>query len=113
MPFIIIKSSKPIDSGLSDKLQNEIAGIMETIPGKNVSNTTFCISDGYRIYKELKPVEAVFIEVRMYKESPTESKKAFAEKLFKVVENVLGIPPSNTTINFNEFQEWASNGGYF
>ena len=113
MPFINIKSSKPVDTKLADKLQNEVAGIMETIPGKNVSNTTFCISDGYRIFKELKPVEAVFIEVRMYKESPVESKKAFAEQLFKIIENVLGIPPSNATINFIEFQEWASNGGYF
>jgi len=113
MPFINIQVSKPIDNTTRDKLQTEIAGIMELIPGKNSGNTTICISDNYTIYKDKQPIVAAFIEIRLYKESPEESKSLFADSLFKIVESVIDIPPSFVQMNFVELPNWASNGKFF
>ena len=94
-------------------LQKEIAGSMEIIPGKNAANTVICISDNYTMYRDTQSFEAVFVDIRLYKESPTENKKEFAERLFVIFEKVLNILPSHVQMNFVELPCWASNGNFF
>jgi len=113
MPHINIMISKPLDNDTRNDLQNKIADSMELIPGKNAGNTLICISDNYSMYRDKKPLEAIYIDIRLYKESPDENKKEFAERMFVIVESVLGIPPANVQINFVELPCWASNGGFF
>ena len=113
MPYIDIRISKPVDTTQKNKLQLEITGIMEIIPGKNAGNTTICISDNHTIYRDTKPIEAAFIDIRLYKESPMVSKSTFAERLFRILENELDIPPSHVQMNFVELPCWASNGNLF
>jgi phenylpyruvate tautomerase PptA (4-oxalocrotonate tautomerase family) len=113
MPHMDIRISKTVDTKTREKLQSEIAGSMELIPGKNAANTLICISDNYTMYRDLQCIEAAFVDVRLYKESPAESKKAFAERLFVIFENVLNIEPSNVQINFVELPCWASGGNFF
>ena len=113
MPYIAISTSKPVDMQTRNTLQTEIANIMDIIPGKNPSNTVINISDSCSFYNDKQPVEAVFVDIRLYKESPEESKKAFAERMFIVLEATLQIPPSKVSMNFTEQPNWASNGNYF
>ena len=113
MPFIEIRVSKPVDEATKEKLQAEIVAIMETIPGKNASNTTICICDTYTIYKEHELIEAAFIDIRLYKESPEDSKKDFVGKMFSIIDNVLSIPPDRVQMNFFEQPCWAANGELF
>jgi len=113
MPYIDIRISKSINITQKNKLQLEIADIMELIPGKNAGNTTICISDNHTIYRNKQSIETAFIDVRLYKESPTESKSIFSKRLFDIFEKELGISPSYVTINFVELPCWASNGELF
>ncbi|MDR2569532.1 MAG: hypothetical protein LBD23_04435 [Oscillospiraceae bacterium] len=113
MPYINIQVSKPVDNTTRYKLQSEIADSMEIIPGKNAGNTTICISDNYTMYRDSTPIEAVFVDIRLYKESSTDSKSDFANRLFTIIENVLNITPSCVQINFVELPCWASNGNFF
>ena len=113
MPHIDIRLSKPCDAQTRDALQKEIAGNMELIPGKTAANTLICISDGYSMYRDYTPLSAAFVDIRLYKESPAESKAAFAKKMFEILERVLGIPPTQVQMNFIEMPCWASGGNYF
>ena len=113
MPHIDIRISKPVDTQTRGILQNEIAGSIELLPGKTATNTIICISDNYTMYRDTQPIEAAFVEIRLYKESPAESKKDFAERLFGIFESVLNIPPSHVQMNFIELPCWASNGNFF
>jgi phenylpyruvate tautomerase PptA (4-oxalocrotonate tautomerase family) len=65
------------------------------------------------MYRDKQPIEAAYIDIRLYKESPDESKKKFAEQLFGIFDSILKIPPSNVQINFVELPCWATNGGFF
>ena len=112
MPHVDIKLSKLVDSSTKNALQLELGKIMEIIPGKNVSNTVFCISE-CSLYKDTQSYEGAFVDIRLYKSSPAESKKAFAKKLFEVFESTLNIPPSKVHVNFVELPDWAANGDYF
>ena len=113
MPHIDIRLSKPVDAKTRDRLQKEIAGNMEIIPGKTAANTVICISDQCTMYRDTQPIESAFVDIRLYKESPAESKKEFAERLFSIFDSILNIPPPNVQMNFIELPCWASNGNYF
>jgi len=113
MPHIDIRISKAVDAGTKAKLQEEIANSMELIPGKTADNTLICVSDNYAMYRGLQPIEAAFADIRLYKESPEENKKKFAERLFAIMEDVLNIQPSHVQMNFTELPCWASGGKYF
>jgi len=113
MPYIDIKVSKCLNDTSKENLQKEIADNISIIPGKKPANTTICICDCCTFYREYEKIEAAFIEVRLYKESPLENKTEFAKKMFSIIENTLSIPPSKTQINFLEMPMWASNGEVF
>ena len=64
------------------------------------------------MYHDLQSVEAVFIDIRLYKESSEERKKEFVLKLTDVIGEVLDIPPKHVHMNFFEQADWATNGDY-
>jgi len=112
MPHLNIMISKPVDADAKNELQKEIANNIDVIPGKNAGNTLICISDACSMFKNLEPMEAAFIDVRLFKESPMDSKKEFAMRLFTIFESVLKLPASNVQINFIEMPCWSSNGNF-
>lgn len=113
MPYLDIRSSKPIDGPTRNTLQLEIGKIMPVIPGKTVSNTLICFMDNYTMYKDTVPIDAVFVDVRMYKNSPEEDKKEFVKQITALLADKIDIPPTNVQLNFIEQPAWAVNGDYF
>ena len=113
MPHLDIRSSKPICEATRNELQLEIGKIMPVIPGKTVSNTLISIADNYIMYKDAQALEAVFVDIRLYKASPEESKAEFAKQLTKLLEAKLKVPPVNIQMNFVELPSWTVNGDYF
>jgi len=113
MPYVDIRSSKPIDKPTRNALQLEIGKIMPTIPGKDVSNTLISICDCCTMYKDTRPAEAVFIDVRMYKQSPEDAKRAFVKKITALVVDILQVPANGVNLNFTEQPAWAVGGDYF
>ncbi len=112
MPNVTISIGKRISDADKNALQLEVGNIMSLIPSKTIANTLMTIDDGRTMFKNGEPIEAVFVDVRLYKNSPEEGKKAFSEKLFEVMEKVIAIPPERVQINFIELPNWASNGNY-
>lgn len=112
MPHVDVRVAKKLSAQDKDKLQLKIGNSMSLLPEKTISNTMIVITDGCSIYKNGSPLGGAFIDVRLYKASPEESKKAFSEKLFEILESELEIPPDKTQINFIELPNWASGGAY-
>ena len=113
MPQINITVAKRIDEKKKDEFQLELGRNMEILPGKNIENTAICICDGCAMFKNGKPIDGAFVDIRLFKNSPEESKKAFAEKLFSIFKTILNIESGYIYMNFIELQHWASGGNYF
>jgi len=113
MPQVNITVSKKLDDSTKNTLQFEIGTSIAILPGKNIGNAMICIQDGVSTYKNGEPVDGLFAEIRLYKNSPEESKKEYSEKLFQIFESVLGIKPELVYINFVELATWAAGGSYF
>ena len=112
MPYMDIRSSKPIDGPTKNKLQLEIGKIMPIIPGKEVSNTLFCFLDSYTMYKEKEQVDAVFVDVRMYQVSPLEAKREFVKAVTPILADTLNISPGHIHLNFIEQDNWGVGGDF-
>ena len=112
MPHIDIRVSKSLCANEKNELQLAVGNIMETIPSKTIANTVIVITSDCSMYKNGEPLEGVFVDVRLFKESPEDAKTMFAMKLFNIFESMLKIPPDNVQINFIELPNWASGGVY-
>jgi phenylpyruvate tautomerase PptA (4-oxalocrotonate tautomerase family) len=112
MPNLNICIGKHVSDEIKNDLQLEIGSTISIIPGKSNENTVIMINDDYLMFNNGKKVERVFVDVRLFRSSSDESKKAFSDKLFSIFAELLDIPPNHVQINFIELPNWASNGVY-
>ncbi|MCL2099327.1 MAG: 4-oxalocrotonate tautomerase family protein [Oscillospiraceae bacterium] len=115
MPYVHITSAKKIDDAVKEKLNLGICEIISTLPGKDKDNTLLAITDcGTAMFKSGAYNHGVFVEVRLYKKSPEENKKALAEKMYELLKKTLDLPEDGCVyMNYLEFDNWAANGNYF
>ena len=113
MPYVSITTAKKIEAPVKEKLNQEIGAIMPVLPGKNKDNTLLCITDGACMFKSGAPNDGVFIEVRLFKKSPEENKKEYAQKLYAILKDTLKLEDTGCVyMNYLEFENWAANGNY-
>lgn len=112
MPYLDIRTTKKVAPAVAEKLQVEIGKIMPTIPGKTVANTLISIGDGFVTFKNGAQVDSVFVDVRMLKVSPEDSKKAFVEKITPIFEEILEVSREHIHLNFTEKENWGIGGEY-
>ena len=114
MPFVHITTAKKINGPVKDELNQKIMEIMSVLPGKDKDNTLLCISDNASMFMHGEQNDGVFVEVRLFKKSPEENKKEFAQKIYAILKDVLELPDNSCVyMNFMEFENWSKNGGYF
>ena len=105
--FIPIKLSKAEEQNLVSGLGELIA----IIPGKSEKGLMVSVNNSSPLYQGGTAQEkAAYLEVKLFKSCPRESKKEFAEKTIKLLENQLSIPAANIYINFFEVFDWAARG---
>jgi phenylpyruvate tautomerase PptA (4-oxalocrotonate tautomerase family) len=112
MPQVNLTVSQTVRAEKKNVLQQIIGDSMDLLPGKTIDNTILCIQDGCSMFKGGKPLDGAFVDIRLFKASPEESKKAFAERMFAILKDELGIDPGGVYINFIELDHWASRGTY-
>ena len=61
MPYVSITTAKKVDPPVREKLNQEICGIMTTLPGKNKDNTLLAIIDEAPMFKSGAPNNGVFV----------------------------------------------------
>ena len=59
------------------------------------------------MFREGVPHDGVFVDVRLYRESPQDSKREFTQKLSTIFEEVLGLPKERLQVNFLELSDWG------
>ena len=112
MPQVNVIISHKLDEKRKNDLQLEIGAVMSILPGKNIGNTYISICDGCSMYRDGSITDAAFVDIRLFKASPEESKKDFSKKMFEIFKSVLNIEPDQIYMNFIELEHWVANGEY-
>ncbi|MCL1804983.1 MAG: hypothetical protein FWG28_03120 [Clostridiales bacterium] len=106
MPYVSIRSSKPIAEDKMERLQKGIGDIISIIPGKDSERCMIQILGDVKTYMGGKPKNATFCEVRLFGEAPAEAKKEFSGELNKLMTAELG-EIETFFINIQQYFEWG------
>ena len=111
MPYVSVNTSQHLSEEKTEIIQREIGRIISIIPGKTIDNCMIQINGDNKIFMSGKPANAVFVEVRMFGNSPNDKKKEFTEALDKVLTaEIEGL--DRTYVNFQEYTEWGVGPNY-
>ncbi len=110
MPFIQVNVSQALEDTKKDQLKAKLGELITLIPGKTEAVTMVDIADKRTIYKDGKPINGGFIEVRLYGPAEQASKEAMTEAMFSAMEQLLGVKPQDLYLNIFEMNSWGTNG---
>lgn len=112
MPYIAVNVSTPLDAAKKEEIKSELGKLIELLPGKSESVLMVELDDAKSMYFRGASKSCIFIEIRLYKESPMEAKKEFTSKVFEMLERLTGIGKDDIFLNILEFDNWGA-GGFF
>lgn len=79
------------------------------LPGKSESSLMVELQPGQEMFFRGGQSPCAFVDVRLFHVSPEEAKKAFAESVCALLEQV-GVPAKDVYLNFLEFDAWGCQG---
>lgn len=114
MPFINIRTSVAVSDEKEKKLIGGINEIIGIFPGKSPqwlmteinSSCNLCFGE-----KNNEPV--AFVDVKIYGKQESDSYSEFTEKITQILNQELGINPSNLYVCYVETYHWGYNGSNF
>ena len=110
MPFIQVNVSQKLKEQQKDKVKSRLGELIALIPGKTEAVTMVDIADGRTLYKDGKPINGGFVEVRLYGAADQPSKEALTEAVFTAMDQLLGIRPQDLYLNIFELNSWGTGG---
>ncbi len=110
MPYIAINTSKSLTDTQKEELKTALGEKITVIPGKSESRLMIDISDNHTMYFAGEKRELAYIDVRCYKTTEFENKKAFTEVVFNLVQQITGLPQDAIYLTYSEFENWGTMG---
>lgn len=110
MPYISITTSKILSETEKDDLKTALGVKLTIIPGKTEEGLMVDISDNHTMYFGGIKKEQAFVDVRCFKNTETEYKKAFATAVYEVMKQTIGLPQDAIYLNHTDYELWGAHG---
>ena len=111
MPFVTLRVNVPVRKAQETEIKFQLGKAIELVPGKNENYLLLGIEDNYRFYLRGNGEQKVaYIEASIFGNEDHVGFDAFAAETTAILHQVLGIPPENIYIKFDDIQMWAVNG---
>jgi len=110
MPYVQVNLSQTLSDEQKNAVYDLINGSIPLIPGKTPEVTMINIADGCSMRMGYSPDPTIFIDVRLFRQAPYESKNDFVREVTKSLASMFGVKPGNIYINITEHNNWGSNG---
>ena len=113
MPCIIAKVNVPVSKEQETKIKSIVGKAIENVPGKNENYLLFGIEDNYRFYlRGNGEQKAAYIQADIFGNEDHIGFDRFGEGITVAFSNVLGIPPENIYIKFDDIKAWSVCGQF-
>ena len=113
MPFVIAKVNVPVSKEQETKIKSLIGKAIESVPGKNENYLLFGIEDNYRFYlRGNGELKAAYIQADIFGNEDHIGFDRFGEGITAAFGSVLGIPPENIYIKFDDIKAWSVGGQF-
>lgn len=112
MPFINVHIGKKLTEDEKADVAAMIAENMPLLPGKTKDNTMIEISAGRDMFMGGEKRNLVFVDMRVYHESPVEAKDTFVKALTKGFEELLGVDAASQYYNIADMPQWGGRNSF-
>ena len=113
MPFVRMTTNQKLSTDQEIALKAAVADTISILPGKSEQVTMMQIEQNQTMWFRGEEQPCMFIQVKLYLESPLEAKKEFTGKLMEKAAAAINIPVTSIYFSFDEYPSgsWGSNGG--
>jgi phenylpyruvate tautomerase PptA (4-oxalocrotonate tautomerase family) len=113
MPFIIARVNVPVSKEQETKIKTRMGQAIELVPGKNESYLMLGIEDNYRFYLHGDGTQkAAYIEASIFGNEDHSGFDGFAAVTTEIFQQILGIPPENIYIKFDDIKALSAGGAF-
>lgn len=113
MPFINIKTNRPVSSEKEIAIKSALGQAITAIPGKSESWLMAGIEPEYILYFEGTDEPAAMVEVSVYGQANPSAFNSLTEKLCTVLNEQLDIDPSRIYVKYTATTDWGWNSSNF
>ena len=111
MPYVQINTSRKLSAEQKSRIKEALGEVLpKAIPGKSEAGLMVAISDQYTMYMAGKEQDAAFVDVRCFKETVPEAKKAFTSAVSDILHSVADFAPELVYLNFTDYAAWGARG---
>ncbi len=112
MPYINLSTSRTLSPQDKSDIFEIVNKNITLLPGKTPEVTMINLHDSCSMQKGHNEVPCIFVEARLYKQSPEADKATFVAEFSKALSAKLNVDLPNIYLNIIEFDAWGSNGAY-
>lgn len=113
MPFVIAKVNVPVSEEQEEEIKKRLGKAIERVPGKSEEYLLFGIEDGYHFYLCGDGTQKVaYIQADIFGNEDHRGFDRFGAEMTASFRDVLGIPPQNIYIKFDDIKAWSVSGQF-
>jgi phenylpyruvate tautomerase PptA (4-oxalocrotonate tautomerase family) len=113
MPFIQVKTTKPLSAEIKEFLTKELCSITEDCLGKGANWIMTGYEDGASLSFQGSGDPIAYIEVKCYGKPQASAADAMTAKVCTLMEKELQIPASRVYVSYWGTDMWGWNGNNF
>ena len=111
MPFIIARVNVPVSHEQEEKIKSLLGRAIELVPGKSEQYLMICFEDNCRFWlRGDDSLPAAYIEVSIFGNERHCGYESLTQEITRAFHEVLGIPPENIYLKYDDIHVWAVNG---
>lgn len=110
MPYIQINTSRELSADQKERIKAALGEKLPIIPGKTEAGLMVAISGQYTMFMAGEKRDAAFVDVRCFKKTDPEAKKAFTSAVFEILHQIADFQPELIYLNFSDHDVWGARG---
>jgi len=112
MPYVQVNLSQTLSDDEKKTVSDLISKSISLIPGKTPEVTMINVADGCSMRMGYSTDPVIFIDVRMFRQSPHEGKNDFVREVTENLASMFNVNPGYIYFNITEHDNWGSNGAF-
>jgi len=112
MPYINLKTNKPVTKEAADLFKADMGNAITTFPGKS-ENWLMVGAEECRLYFRGSDEPAAMVEVSVLGSVDPSAASDMTSQVTESVERIFGIPASRIYVKYQPIEEWGWNGSNF
>lgn len=113
MPFVHVKTNRPVSAETERALKAQIGEVIAQIPGKTEKWLMVQVEENAHLWFGGSDAPAAFADVRLFGKASSGDYDRVTAALTEVLAKQLDVAPDRIYIPYQELSHWGWNGGNF